>query len=266
MTLIGAFSSIWPPSAAWRTTTKLLPSSLVATFSASPRWARLRVSSSVFIDSKRVRFSLVARSACPWGSRKLRAYPSLTRTTSPIWPRRPMRCSKITSIARLLRGSGGICAHAGDPPADIEGGVDKPDERDRQGRPSEQHDAEVAGAEDEDAAAERARCCVEHRKTEQHVGGKQARGEHPAHHAEKPGHEGAGDDDCEQEGDPRREGDRRKVWPPTLEAARRADEARREPQIEKAREDRRNGAKAREPNRKPIDELPEFGQIGRAHA
>src|SRR5215469_5134411 len=51
------------------------------------------------MPSKRVRFSSVARSALPRGSRKLRAKPSLTRTTSPIWPRREIRSRRITSIA-----------------------------------------------------------------------------------------------------------------------------------------------------------------------
>src|ERR1700751_3464668 len=49
--------------------------------------------------SKRERFSLVARNALPCGSRKLRAKPSLTRTTSPIWPSLATRSSKITSMS-----------------------------------------------------------------------------------------------------------------------------------------------------------------------
>ena len=38
---------------------------------------------------------------CPCGSRKLRAKPSLTRTTSPIWPSLATRSSKITSMVVL---------------------------------------------------------------------------------------------------------------------------------------------------------------------
>src|SRR5580692_12034530 len=59
-----------------------------------------RATSSVFMPSKRPRFSSVARSALPRGNRKLRAKPSLTRTTSPIWPSLPTRSSKITSISK----------------------------------------------------------------------------------------------------------------------------------------------------------------------
>ena len=44
----------------------------------------------------------VARSALPRLSRKLRANPSLTRTTSPIWPSLATRSSKMTSIFVLL--------------------------------------------------------------------------------------------------------------------------------------------------------------------
>ena len=44
----------------------------------------------------------VARSALPRFKRKLRANPSLTRTTSPIWPSLATRSSKMTSIFVLL--------------------------------------------------------------------------------------------------------------------------------------------------------------------
>ena len=52
--------------------------------------------------SKRERLSSVARNALPLGSRKLRAKPSFTRTTSPIWPSLATRSSRITSIFALL--------------------------------------------------------------------------------------------------------------------------------------------------------------------
>src|SRR5580704_600374 len=45
-----------------------------------------------------MRLSLVARNALPWGSRKLRAKPSLTRTSSPIWPSLATRSSRMTCM------------------------------------------------------------------------------------------------------------------------------------------------------------------------
>src|SRR5207302_9392428 len=86
-------------SDAWRITTKLRPLIFSPTFSASPLRSRLRASSSIFIDSNRVRLFLVARNALPWGKRKLRAKPSLTRTSSPIWPSFSTRSSRITCMA-----------------------------------------------------------------------------------------------------------------------------------------------------------------------
>src|SRR5579871_1472584 len=88
----------WPASEAWRSTVKLLPLSWSATPAASLFMAAERACSSAFMISNRVRFSSVARSALPRGNRKLRANPSLTRTVSPIWPRRGTRSSKITSM------------------------------------------------------------------------------------------------------------------------------------------------------------------------
>src|SRR6202158_565354 len=89
----------WPVSEAWRKTVKLLPLSFSAMPDASVLSVCERATSSVFMPSKRPRFSSVARSALPRGNRKLRAKPSLTRTTSPIWPSLPTRSSKITSIS-----------------------------------------------------------------------------------------------------------------------------------------------------------------------
>src|SRR5262245_17092875 len=77
---------------------KLRPSSLDPTFSASPLRSRLRASNWVFMASNLTRLSLVARSALPCGRRKLRAKPSFTRTTSPIWPSLATRSSRMTSI------------------------------------------------------------------------------------------------------------------------------------------------------------------------
>src|SRR6185369_15391693 len=45
------------------------------------------------------RLALVARSAFFLGKRKLRAKPSLTRTSSPIWPSFSTRSSRITCMA-----------------------------------------------------------------------------------------------------------------------------------------------------------------------
>src|ERR1700692_2795252 len=89
----------WPVSEAWRRTVKLLPLSCSATPEASVLSVCERATRSVFIVSKRPRFSSVARNALPRGNRKLRAKPSLTRTTSPIWPSLATRSSKITSIS-----------------------------------------------------------------------------------------------------------------------------------------------------------------------
>src|SRR6185312_4807813 len=76
---------------------------LPATFWASSRRSRFSATRCALRASKLLRLSLVARSAFFFGSRKLRAKPGFTRTTSPIWPRRSIRSSRMTStIARLL--------------------------------------------------------------------------------------------------------------------------------------------------------------------
>src|SRR5476649_2889199 len=70
--------------------------------SASFLRSRLWASSLVFWVWKYSRFALVARSAFFLGSRKLRAKPSLTRTSSPIWPSFSTRSSRITCMVVLL--------------------------------------------------------------------------------------------------------------------------------------------------------------------
>src|SRR3954467_8757220 len=75
------------------------PSSFLAIFSASPLAARLRASSWAFWPWKYSRLALVARNAFFLGRRKLRAKPSLTRTSSPIWPSFSTRSSRITCMA-----------------------------------------------------------------------------------------------------------------------------------------------------------------------
>src|SRR6478752_1483104 len=81
---------------------KLCLSSFDDTLEASDLSSRLRASRWERSRSKRSRFDLVARSALPCGSRKFRAKPSLTLTTSPIWPRRPMRSNNMTCMGVLL--------------------------------------------------------------------------------------------------------------------------------------------------------------------
>src|SRR6201985_817673 len=67
--------------------------------SASFLRSRLRASSCAFWVWKYSRFALVARRAFFLGSRKLRAKPSLTRTSSPIWPSFSTRSSRMTCMA-----------------------------------------------------------------------------------------------------------------------------------------------------------------------
>src|SRR4051794_39111740 len=78
--------------------TTLRPSIFSATLVASFLACRLRASRSAFMPSNLARLSAVARNALPRLSRKLRANPSLTRTTSPIWPSLATRSSKMTSM------------------------------------------------------------------------------------------------------------------------------------------------------------------------
>src|SRR5258708_17190586 len=66
-----------------------------APFLRSVFWA----SNSALRAWKNSRLALVARSAFFLGRRKLRAKPSLTRTSSPIWPSFSTRASRITCMA-----------------------------------------------------------------------------------------------------------------------------------------------------------------------
>src|ERR1044071_1600748 len=139
----------------------VLPSSEEAILPVSPLAAAFFACGSAFIDSKRVLLSAVARSALPRGSRKLRAKPSFTRTTSPIWPSLPMRSSRITSIvvtplscplsslnSRLACARAALCRDA---PANIEAVVGEAENGERQNRPAEHHYRRVDAAENEDA-------------------------------------------------------------------------------------------------------------------
>src|SRR5215475_2085569 len=66
--------------------------------SASFLRSRLCASRCAFWVWKYSRLALVARSAFFLGRRKLRAKPSLTRTSSPIWPSFSTRSSRITCM------------------------------------------------------------------------------------------------------------------------------------------------------------------------
>src|SRR3569833_1192359 len=81
---------------------KVLPSSFSAIFCASDLRSRLRASSCVFWVWKYSRLALVARRAFFLGRRKLRAKPSFTFTSSPIWPSFSTRSSRITCMVVLL--------------------------------------------------------------------------------------------------------------------------------------------------------------------
>src|SRR6185312_7312978 len=74
------------------------PPSFLATASASFLRSRLWASSCAFWVWKYSRLALVARSAFFLGSRKLRAKPSLTRTSSPIWPSFSTLSSRMTCM------------------------------------------------------------------------------------------------------------------------------------------------------------------------
>src|SRR5512141_2953286 len=80
----------------------VLPFSLTATASASFLRSRLLASSWAFWVEKYSRFALVARRAFFSGKRKLRAKPSFTFTSSPIWPSFSTRSSRITCMGQLL--------------------------------------------------------------------------------------------------------------------------------------------------------------------
>src|SRR6201986_2491249 len=67
--------------------------------SASFLRSRLWASSCAFWVWKYSRLALVARRAFFLGNRKLRAKPSLTRTSSPIWPSFSTLSSKMTCMA-----------------------------------------------------------------------------------------------------------------------------------------------------------------------
>src|SRR5512146_2142862 len=81
---------------------KVWPSSFLAIFSASFLFSRLRASSCAFWVWKYSRLAFVARRAFFLGRRKLRANPSFTFTSSPIWPSFSTLSSRITCMVVLL--------------------------------------------------------------------------------------------------------------------------------------------------------------------
>src|SRR3984957_12755179 len=195
-----------PVSDAWRNTTTLRPSIFSATLVASPLACRLRASRSAFMPSNLARLSVVARNALPRFSRKLRANPSLTRTTSPIWPSLATRSSKMTSIFVLLCGDGFWLVERGSsgrgkgrwPSPQIaltkpENGIGEAKSRHPHNRPDEQHDGDIDAAKPERAALQCQRQCVQHGEP----------GERVSHHQHcgddlcQDRHQSAGEAECE---------------------------------------------------------------------
>src|SRR5580658_2992652 len=82
--------------------TTVAPSSFEETSPAPRLSSWLRASRSARRASNFFLLASVARRALPRGNRKLRAYPSFTRTVSPMCPSLPTRSSKITSMSCLL--------------------------------------------------------------------------------------------------------------------------------------------------------------------
>src|SRR4051794_1655234 len=93
----------------------LCPLTLPASFCASSLACRLLASSWTRRLSKSSSVRFVARSALPWGIRKLRAKPGLTFTTSPIWPSFGTRSRRMTCMAAMasLPGSAGDVGQEG---------------------------------------------------------------------------------------------------------------------------------------------------------
>src|SRR5260221_111413 len=128
-------------SPAWRTIDTVSPFIFSETFAASSRRCRLSATSCVLRVSKTSRFCLVARNAFFCGNRKLRAKPGLTLTTSPIWPRRSMRSSRITCT--MVVSSNRARRRAAETPPEMHPVVDEPDHGDQQDRPAEHQDEHV---------------------------------------------------------------------------------------------------------------------------
>src|SRR5215831_6017259 len=153
------------------------------------------------MPSKRARFSLVARSALPLGKRKLRAKPSLTRTTSPIWPSLATRSSRITSMivspSVEHRESSGPQTWRPAPScnatANVESGFGEPQDGHRQDRPAEHGCGGVDRCEHKGASAHPARDRVQDGKAEQCKGHEQACRKRAGQNAEEVGQERAGD-------------------------------------------------------------------------
>src|SRR6476646_5432548 len=145
----------------------------------------------------------VARSALPWGSRKLRAKPSLTRTTSPIWPSLATRSSKITSMVLspwsevlAFRGTG-LCAARRNARPQRGEGLEQAERRHEDERPAEQHDREIETGEHDAARGHADGDRVHDRKAEQRIDEDEARREDAADQPEQVGQEHHRDRDRE---------------------------------------------------------------------
>src|SRR5581483_10236202 len=215
--------------------TKLLPPSLAATASASFLSSRSRASSWARSFSKRARLSGVARSAFFCGNRKLRANPSLTLTTSPIGPRGPMRCKRMTCMLLLHRltgrGSGGGRRRAEAAP-ELEGRLEQPGERQgqRDVRP-EQHETCVHAPQQPGCAGPGNE--MHEGKTADQVGEEQSAGEAGACDSERAGRERGGDGDGGKQREARRIGEGRQVGPGAAEPARGPGDASGEVEVDR---------------------------------
>src|SRR3974377_1958934 len=136
------------------------------------------------MDSKRDLFSAVARRALPRGNRKLRANPSFTRTTSPIWPSLPMRSSRITSIVVtpqlnpnlhwwLSSGQAGRSPLARHTRTQIDRRFDEAEHTNREHRPAEHEHRGVNATQHQQASVHAPRDNVQDRYAEHTVGHQQ---------------------------------------------------------------------------------------------
>src|SRR5215475_3484 len=187
----------WPDSAAWRMITISLPSIFSATLPASPLALMLLASSSARMPSYLARFSVVARSALPRLRRKLRAKPSRTLTTSPIWPSLATRSSRMTSISVLLQMFAieglvkMLCRgqrrrpRAGKALAESEQGIGEAEHDHGQHRPEEHHHDRVGAAEPDRAAAQGQRQRMQHRKAGKRIAHQKRTGGNLRHHGQQ---------------------------------------------------------------------------------
>src|SRR6516162_6740334 len=191
----------WPDSEAWRMMRMSKPSIFSAALEASPLAFRLRASSSAFMPSNLARLSAVARKALPRLSRKLRANPSLTRTTSPIWPSLATRSSRITSMTVSPsiehRHSSGPQTRRPAPScnatANVESSLGEPQDGHRQNRPAEHDRRGINRREHERATTDSARDRMQDGQAEHCKDHEQACRKRAGENAREVGQERAGD-------------------------------------------------------------------------